>query len=117
VTHQWAFVASIFAGTALVLSRAVGARAPGGGDLRRHRGGAVRKQRPVSQRGVALAWRTSVDAPADHSMIFMLIAGTYTPFAARPGRRACQRHPDRGMGRRRHRHHPQAGVDRRARSG
>jgi hypothetical protein len=52
VTHQGAFVAWIY-GHRAGAERAVDARAAGAGDLRRQRGGAVRKER--APRGVALA--------------------------------------------------------------
>jgi hypothetical protein len=54
VAHQRAFVASIFAGTALVLIAPSSPGAAGGGDLRHQRRGAVREQRAVSPvRGAA----------------------------------------------------------------
>jgi hemolysin III len=81
VTHQWAFVASIFVGTALVLSApsararlvaaiyAVSVAALFGSSALYHR---VAWRSPGARR-----WMRRLD----HSMIFVLIAGTYTPFA------------------------------------
>jgi hemolysin III len=87
VTHQWAFVASIFTGTALVLSApssrarlaaaiyAVSVVALFASSALYHR---VRWRSPAARR-----WMRRLD----HSMIFVVIAGTYTPFAptALPG--------------------------------
>jgi hemolysin III len=81
VTHQWAFVASIFVGTALVLSApsprarlaaaiyAVSVAALFGSSALYHR---VAWRSPGARR-----WMRRLD----HSMIFVVIAGTYTPFA------------------------------------
>jgi hemolysin III len=81
VTHQWAFVASIFTGTALVLSApssrarlaaaiyAVSVVALFASSALYHR---VRWRSPAARR-----WMRRLD----HSMIFVVIAGTYTPFA------------------------------------
>jgi hemolysin III len=81
VTHQWAFVASIFTGTALVLSApsprarlaaaiyAVSVVALFASSALYHR---VRWCSPAARR-----WMRRLD----HSMIFVVIAGTYTPFA------------------------------------
>lgn len=63
-------------------------------------GGPVRCQRPLPPQHLALHHSSSVDAGLDHSMIFLLIAGTYTPIAmlalppGHPHRRA-----GRGLGR------------------
>ena len=59
-------------------------------------GGPVRCQRPLPPHHLALHHSSSVDAGLDHSMIFLLIAGTYTPIAmlARP-----PGHPHRRAGR------------------
>jgi hemolysin III len=81
VTHQWAFVASILIGIALVLSApsararlaaaiyAVSVAALFGSSALYHR---VAWRSPGARR-----WMRRLD----HSMIFVLIAGTYTPFA------------------------------------
>jgi hemolysin III len=81
VAHQWAFVASIFTGTALVLSApsprarvaaaiyAVSVAALFASSALYHR---VRWRSPAARR-----WMRRLD----HSMIFVVIAGTYTPFA------------------------------------
>jgi hemolysin III len=81
VTHQWAFVASILIGVALVLSApsdrarlaaaiyAVSVAALFGSSALYHR---VAWRSPGPRR-----WMRRLD----HSMIFVLIAGTYTPFA------------------------------------
>jgi hemolysin III len=81
VTHQWAFVASILIGVALVLSApsararlaaaiyAVSVAALFGSSALYHR---VAWRSPGARR-----WMRRLD----HSMIFVLIAGTYTPFA------------------------------------
>jgi hemolysin III len=81
VAHQWAFVASIFTVTALVLGApswrarlaaaiyAVGVAALFASSALFHR---VRWRSPAARR-----WMRRLD----HSMIFVVIAGTYTPFA------------------------------------
>jgi hemolysin III len=81
VTHQWAFVGSILIGIALVLSApsararlaaaiyAVSVAALFGSSALYHR---VAWRSPGARR-----WMRRLD----HSMIFVLIAGTYTPFA------------------------------------
>ncbi len=81
VSHQWAFVASLFLGAALVLAAktpkatlavaiyAVSLSALLGTSALYHR---VDWKRPEVRR-----WMRRLD----HSMIFFLIAGTYTPFA------------------------------------
>jgi hemolysin III len=81
VTHQWAFVASILIGVALVSSApsararlaaaiyAVSVAALFGSSALYHR---VAWRSPGARR-----WMRRLD----HSMIFVLIAGTYTPFA------------------------------------
>jgi hemolysin III len=83
VTHQWAFVASIFTGTALVLGApsprarlaaaiyAVSVAALFASSALYHR---VRWRSPAARR-----WMRRLD----HSLIFVVIAGTYTPFALR----------------------------------
>ena len=81
VAHQWAFVASIFTGTALVLSAsssrarlaaaiyAVSVAALFASSALYHR---VSWRSPGARR-----WMRRLD----HSMIFVMIAGTYTPIA------------------------------------
>jgi hemolysin III len=81
VAHQWAFVASIFTGAALVFSApssrarlaaaiyAVSVVALFASSALYHR---VRWRSPAARR-----WMRRLD----HSMIFVVIAGTYTPFA------------------------------------
>ena len=81
VTHQWAFVASIFSGIALVVSAAssraqlaaaiyaVSVAALFASSAVYHR---VRWRSPAARR-----WMRRLD----HSMIFVMIAGTYTPIA------------------------------------
>jgi hemolysin III len=81
VSHQWAFVASLFLGAALILAAktpkatlavaiyAVSLSALLGTSALYHR---VDWKRPEVRR-----WMRRLD----HSMIFFLIAGTYTPFA------------------------------------
>jgi hemolysin III len=81
VTHQWAFVASIFIGAALVLS----APSP-----RAQLAAVIYASSVVALFGSsALYHRVGWRSPGarrwmrrlDHSMIFVVIAGTYTPFA------------------------------------
>jgi hemolysin III len=87
VTHQWAFVASILIGIALVLS-APSARARLAAAIYAVSVAALFGSSAVYHR---VAWRSPGARRwmrrLDHSMIFVLIAGTFTPFAllALPG--------------------------------
>jgi hemolysin III len=78
VSHQWAFVASLVAGAVLVLGAPSG-RAAGVGGLY---AAALAGMFGASALYHRVAWRPSVRAwmrRLDHSMIFVLIAATYTP--------------------------------------
>jgi hemolysin III len=81
VTHQWAFVASILIGIALVLS-APSARARLAAAIYAVSVAALFGSSAVYHR---VAWRSPGARRwmrrLDHSMIFVLIAGTFTPFA------------------------------------
>jgi hemolysin III len=81
VSHQWAFFASLLTGTALV------ATAPGG---RATLAAAIYAASVAGLFGASALYHRITWASAaarrwmrrlDHSMIFVLIAGTYTPFA------------------------------------
>jgi len=79
VSHRWAFVASIFAGVALVLAapgnRAVTAAVVYAFSLSALFGVSA-LYHEVTWSVAARRWMRRLD----HSMIFLLIAGTYTPF-------------------------------------
>jgi hemolysin III len=81
VSHQWAFFAALVAGTILVLAapdgRATLAAAIYAGSLAALLGTSALYHRVDWQRPRARAWMRRLD----HSMIFLLIAGTVTPFA------------------------------------
>jgi hemolysin III len=80
VIHQWSFLVALAAGTALVVlapaGRATAACAVYAAALAGLLGTSALYHR-VSWRPPARAWLRRLD----HSMIFVLIAGTYTPFA------------------------------------
>jgi hemolysin III len=80
VSHQWAFFVSLGAGTALILlangSRATIAAAIYAFSLSALLGVSALYHR-VTWRPAARRWMRRLD----HTMIFVLIAGTYTPFA------------------------------------
>ena len=72
-----------------------------GGDLRVDRRPAVRRQRALPPRALVAERASAVLRRLDHANIFLIIAGTYTPFtpaAARP--RRCPDPADAGLGRR-----------------
>src|SRR5436309_11914675 len=81
VLHQWAFISSVPLGVGLVLAA---------GDVRTRIAVSVYSVSLVALFGISalyhrVRWR-SLDAQRwmrrlDHSMIFVLIAGSYTPFA------------------------------------
>ena len=81
MAHQWAFVASIFTGTALVLS-APSSRARLAAAIYAVSVAALFASSAVYHR---VRWRSSAARRwmrrLDHSMIFVMIAGTYTPIA------------------------------------
>ena len=118
VSHEWAFFVSLGAGGALVIAAptpratlavAIYAASPLG---------AARGQRSISPGQLATAQARRWMRRLDHSMIFLLIAGTMTPFALLVldgplGERA----PDRGLGRRGGRHRRRADLGRRAEVG
>ena len=81
VSHEWAFFVSLCFGAALILAREDAEGDPGGGDLRGQPLGPVRHQRPLPPGQLDAAGRAQWMRRLDHSMIFFLIAGTYTPFA------------------------------------
>ncbi|MFL5937357.1 MAG: hemolysin III family protein [Gaiellaceae bacterium] len=80
VTHEWAFFASTGVGAALIVS-ASGARATVSAAIF---AGSVAAMFGASALYHRVTWRPSVRRwmrRLDHAMIFVLIAGTYTPFA------------------------------------
>ena len=81
VSHEWAFFVSLVLGAALIVAAEGWRGAARGRDLRRQPLGAVRRQRALPrhdwQRPTARRWMRRLD----HTMIFLLIAGTVTPFA------------------------------------
>ena len=81
VSHQWAFVASLFLGAALILAaktpRATLAVAIYAVSLSALLGTSALYHRVDWKRPEVRRWMRRLD----HSMIFFLIAGTYTPFA------------------------------------
>ena len=81
VSHQWAFFAAVVAGVILVIAapdgRATLAAAIYAGSLVLLLGTSALYHRVDWQRPRARAWMRRLD----HSMIFLLIAGTVTPFA------------------------------------
>ncbi|MGE5281166.1 MAG: PAQR family membrane homeostasis protein TrhA [Chloroflexota bacterium] len=81
VSHQWAFVASLFLGAALVVAaktpKATLAVAIYAVSLSALLGTSALYHRVEWKRPEARKWMRRLD----HSMIFFLIAGTYTPFA------------------------------------
>ncbi len=80
VSHQWAFFASLVLGAALVLaapgSRATLACAVYAGSVAGLFGASALYHRVTWSRAAARRWMRRLD----HTMIFVLIAGTYTPF-------------------------------------
>lgn len=81
VSHQWAFVVSLFLGIALIImaegSKATVAAAIYAASLSALLGTSALYHRVNWKRSRARMWMRRLD----HSMIFFLIAGTYTPFA------------------------------------
>lgn len=81
VSHQWAFVASLFFGVALIImaegGKATTAAAIYAVSLSALFGTSALYHRVNWKRSRARMWMRRLD----HSMIFFLIAGTYTPFA------------------------------------
>jgi hemolysin III len=81
VSHQWAFVASLALGIALVLSAPAGAArlasAVYAASVAGLFGTSALYHRLTWSSAAARRWMRRLD----HSMIFLLIAGTYTPFA------------------------------------
>ena len=81
VSHQWAFFAAVVAGVILVIAapdgRATLAAAIYAGSLALLLGTSALYHRVNWKRPKARAWMRRLD----HSMIFLLIAGTVTPFA------------------------------------
>ena len=81
VSHQWAFVVSLFLGVALILmaegGEATMAAAIYAASLSALFGTSALYHRVNWKRNRARMWMRRLD----HSMIFFLIAGTYTPFA------------------------------------
>ena len=81
VSHQWAFVASLFLGAALIVAakspKATLAVAIYAVSLSALLGTSALYHRVNWRRPEARKWMRRLD----HSMIFFLIAGTYTPFA------------------------------------
>lgn len=81
VSHQWAFVASLFGGAALIVAaktpRATLAVAIYAVSLSALLGTSALYHRVDWRRPEVRRWMRRLD----HSMIFFLIAGTYTPFA------------------------------------
>jgi hemolysin III len=76
VTHQWAFVGATVAGVALVVSAPATAIAVYAASL-----AAMLGTSAMYHRGTWSAQALPVIRGLDHSMIYVLIAGTYTPFA------------------------------------
>src|SRR6266480_1997255 len=72
VSHQWAFFVSLLTGGALVLAAAIYAATVAG-----LFGASALYHRIDWSTAAARRWMRRLD----HSMIFLLIAGTYTPFA------------------------------------
>ncbi len=111
VSHEWAFFLSLGFGVALILFAktpkatlavaiyAVSLSALFGTSALYHRVNWTRPQVRGMRR-------------LDHSMIFFLIAGTYTPFALLVLRRPRQRHPRRRLDRRDRRRHRRDDLDR-----
>ena len=80
--HAATFPLALVAGIVLVVPGADGARGHGGRrGLRRQRGAAVRRQRALPPRRRGHRGPHGVLKRLDHSNIFLIIAGTYTPFA------------------------------------
>lgn len=81
VSHQWAFFVSLFLGVGLILmadgGRATLAAAVYAASLSALLGTSAVYHRVNWKRSTARMWMRRLD----HSMIFFLIAGTYTPFA------------------------------------
>jgi hemolysin III len=81
VSHQWAFFVSLVTGAALVLAaprgRATAAAAIYAGSVAGLFGASALYHRVNWSTAGARRWMRRLD----HSMIFLLIAGTYTPFA------------------------------------
>ena len=81
VSHQWAFFVSLVTGAALVLAapngRATAAAAVYAGSVAGLFGASALYHRVNWSTAGARRWMRRLD----HSMIFLLIAGTYTPFA------------------------------------
>jgi hemolysin III len=81
VSHQWAFVCSLVTGTALVITAPAGqatvASAIYAGSVSALFGTSALYHRITWTSQRARRWMRRLD----HSMIFVLIAGTYTPFA------------------------------------
>jgi hemolysin III len=81
VSHQWAFFCSLVSGTALVIAAPAGqatvASAIYAGSVSALFGTSALYHRITWTSQRARRWMRRLD----HSMIFMLIAGTYTPFA------------------------------------
>lgn len=81
VSHQWAFFVSLVLGVALVLAapgpRATGAVAVYAASVAALFGASALYHRVNWTRAGSRRWMRRLD----HSMIFVLIAGTYTPFA------------------------------------
>jgi hemolysin III len=81
VSHEWAFFASIGVGAALVVNaseaREVVAAAVFAGSVAAMFGASALYHRVTWRRPAVRRWMRRLD----HAMIFVLIAGTYTPFA------------------------------------
>jgi hemolysin III len=81
VSHQWAFFCSLLTGTALVITAPAGqatvASAVYAGSVSALFGASALYHRITWSSEQARRWMRRLD----HSMIFVLIAGTYTPFA------------------------------------
>ena len=118
VSHEWAFFVSLVAGAALVVTapsgRAAAAAAIYAGSLSALLGVSALYHRINWRRPETRRWMRRLD----HSMIFLLIAGTVTPVCAPgPRRGAGKRAPDRGLGRGRGRDRRRDGLGRGAEVG
>ncbi len=118
VSHEWAFFISLGLGAALIFAadtpKATLAVAIYAVSLSALLGTSALYHRVDWKRPRARAWMRRLD----HSMIFFLIAGTYTPFALLVLERSARRRdPRRGLDRRARRRCRRDVLDRATRSG
>ena len=116
--HFWSFAVSIAA--CADVDRGVGGPSRGGrggrdGRLQRHGARPFRDQRALPPPGLGPAAYRAVMRHLDHSMIFLFIAGTYTPFAVLAmDRPTAELGARRGVGRRAGRRRAEAALAGRA---